>query len=85
MLAGLAVAVIAAAALTGPGGLALLAVATVVSLGLGAWATRLLGGVTGDVYGAANEAAEASVLVVAAVLAHTVSDTFLEPIHRLSW
>ena len=85
LLAGLAVAVIAAAALTGPGGLALLAVATVVSLGLGAWATRLLGGVTGDVYGAANEAAEAAVLVIAAVLAHTVSDTFLEPIHRLSW
>ena len=83
LLAGLAIATISTLALTGLGGLALLAVATAVALALGAWASKLLGGVTGDVYGAANEAAEAAVLVVAAVLAHTVSDTFLEPIHRL--
>lgn len=36
-----------------------------------------------DVYGAANESAEAAVLVVAAVLAHTVSGSFLEPVHRM--
>ena len=84
LLAGLAVAVIVTVALTGPGGLALLALATAVALGLGAWASKLLGGVTGDVYGAVNEVAEASVLVLAAVLAFAVSDTFLEPMHRLS-
>ena len=83
LLAGMAVTVIATLALAGFGGLALLATATAVALALGTWASRLLGGVTGDVYGAANESAEAAVLVVAAVLAHTVSDTFLEPIHRM--
>ena len=83
LLAGLAVAVIATVALTGPGGLALLAIATAVALGLGAWASKLLGGVTGDVYGAANEAAETAVLALAAILAFAISDTFLEPIHRM--
>ena len=85
LLAGLAVAVIATVALTGLGGLALLAVATAVALGLGAWASKLLGGVTGDVYGAVNETAEAAVLALAAILAFAVSESFLEPIHRLSW
>ena len=85
LLAGLAVAVIATVALTGLGGLALLAVATAVALGLGAWASKLLGGVTGDVYGAVNEVAEAAVLALAAILAFAVSESFLEPIHRLSW
>ncbi len=83
LLAGMAITIIATLALAGFGGLALLATATAVALALGAWASRLLGGVTGDVYGAANESAEAAVLVVAAVLAHTVSDSFLEPIHRM--
>ena len=85
LLAGLAVAIIATIALTGLGGLALLAAATAVALGLGAWASKLLGGVTGDVYGAANEAAEAAVLVLAAILAFAVSESFLEPIHRMVW
>ena len=61
----------------------MLAIATAVALGLGAWASKLLGGVTGDVYGAANEAAETAVLALAAILAFAISDTFLEPIHRM--
>ena len=85
LLGGLAVAVIVTIALTGLGGLALLGTATAVALGVGAWASRLLGGVTGDVYGAVNEVAEASALALAAILAFAVSDTFLEPIHRLWW
>ena len=85
LLAGFVVAAIVAVALTGLGGLALLAVATAVALALGAWASKLLGGVTGDVYGAANEAAEAAVLVVAAILAFAVSESFLQPIHMMSW
>ena len=85
LLAGFAVALAATFALTGPGGLALLAVATAVALALAAWASKLLGGVTGDVYGAVNEVAETAVLVLAAVLAFWVSDTFLEPAHRLTW
>ena len=85
LLAGLLVSLVVAVALSGPAGLALLAIATAVALGLGAWASKLLGGVTGDVYGAANEVAEAAVLVLAAILAFAVSESFLQPIHRLSW
>ncbi len=85
LLAGLLAALVVAVALTGPAGLALLAAATAVALGLGAWASKLLGGVTGDVYGAVNEVAETAVLALAAILAFAVSDTSLEPIHRMSW
>ncbi len=81
---GLAVAMLAAVALTGPAGLALMALASGVALGIGAWASRLLGGVTGDVYGAVNEIAETSVLALAALLAHFFSDTLLEPVYRLA-
>ena len=85
LLAGFAAAAILTVALTGPGGLVLLGVATAVALALGAWASKLLGGVTGDVYGAANEMAEAAVLVIAAILAFAVSESFLQPIHMMSW
>ena len=74
LLAGSAVAVIVAVALAGPLGLALLAAAGAAAWGLGAWASKLLGGVTGDVYGAINETAEAAVLVLAAILAHVLAD-----------
>ena len=66
---GLPLALAAAVLLTGLPGLALAALAGVVAWGVGAWATRLLGGVTGDIYGAANETVEAAVLVLAVVLA----------------
>ena len=82
---GLVVVVIATVVLTGPAGLVLLATATAVALMVGGWASKLLGGVTGDVYGAVNELVEAWVLLLAAILAYAVSDSFLEPIHRLSW
>lgn len=85
LLAGLALTVAAAVALAGPGGLALLALATAVALGLATWASRLLGGVTGDVYGAVNEIVEATVLVLAAILAFAVSGAFFEPIHTRYW
>ena len=85
LLGGLVVAVAATVALAGPSGLALLALATGVAAALAWWASRLLGGVTGDVYGAVNETAEAMVLIVAAILAFAVSDNFLRPIHEWSW
>ena len=85
LVAGLVVTVAATVALAGPGGLALLGAATAIALGLGAWASKLLGGVTGDVYGAANEAAEAATLVLAAILAHSISGSFLQPLHLHSW
>ena len=74
LLAGSAVAALAAVALAGPLGLALLAAAGAAAWGLGTWASKLLGGVTGDVYGAINETAEAAVLVLAAILAHVLAD-----------
>jgi adenosylcobinamide-GDP ribazoletransferase len=56
--------------LTGVPGIILLAAATAVGWGLGRWAAGLLGGLTGDIYGAVNETAEVAVLVLA-VLAIT--------------
>ena len=85
LLCGLGLAVAATIALAGPGGLALLGLATGVAIALAWWASRLLGGVTGDVYGAVNEAAEALVLILAAILAFAVSHTFLRPIHQWFW
>ena len=85
LLGGLMVAVAATVALAGPGGLALLAIATLVAVGLAWWTSRLLGGVTGDVYGAVNEFVEAMVLILAAILAYAVSENFLRPIHQWAW
>jgi len=44
------------------GGVAALGAAVAVALGLGRWARRHLGGVTGDVFGAANELARVAAL-----------------------
>ena len=84
LLGGIVVAVAATVALAGPGGLALLVIASVVAVGLAWWASRLLGGVTGDVYGAVNETVEAAVLVLAALLAYALSNSFLMPMHEWS-
>lgn len=85
LLGGLLVAVAATVALAGPGGLALLGMATLIAVALAMWASRLLGGVTGDVYGAVNETTEAMVLILAAILAYAISDGFLRPIHQWNW
>ena len=80
LILGLLVAVAAAVVLAGPVGLALLAAASALALGVGAWASRLLGGVTGDVYGAVNETSETALLVLAVVLVHFVSDDIFSPV-----
>ena len=56
----------------GGGRIVLLAVAGATALVVGQFATRRLGGVTGDVYGAVNELATMAMFVVAALL--TVGD-----------
>ena len=61
---GLATALVAGGALLGIGGLVLLGAVIVVSLGLGRWITGMLGGMTGDTYGAVNELAEVTVLLL---------------------
>ena len=68
LIGGLCLGLSAAIGLGGATGLLLLAWASAVSWAIGYWAARALGGLTGDIYGAVNEAAEASVLVAAAVL-----------------
>ncbi len=83
--AGLCVALIATIALTGPFGLALMGGASVFGWIIGAWASRLLGGVTGDVYGAVNEITEVTTLTLAAVLTHGLGDSLLLPIHQWVW
>lgn len=69
----LAAMVLFALVLAGVAGLVLMSVAGAVAWGVGVWASRLLGGVTGDVYGATIELAEVSVLVSAVLLAHGFS------------
>ncbi len=64
----LSVTIIAALVIAGPAGLALAAVASMVAWSVGAWASRHLGGVTGDVYGAVIEVSEVAVLLVGVFL-----------------
>ena len=68
VLLGLAVTLLAAVGLVGPWGLMMVALASLLAWAIGAWATRLLGGMTGDVYGAVNETVEVCALLLAALL-----------------
>ena len=63
----------------GPGGFILLAVVLATALGLGWWMTGLLGGMTGDAYGAVNELGEVSVLILGIALAPVLPDLFDAP------
>lgn len=65
---GLVTALVAGVLLAGPMGVVLMALASAVAWGLGRWASGLLGGVTGDIYGAINEVAEVAVLIMAVIL-----------------
>ena len=65
---GAPLALAAAVVLAGLPGLALVALAGGIAWAVGAWAARLLGGVTGDVFGAVNETVETAVLVLAVIL-----------------
>ena len=72
LLLGSVMAVAGTVMLTGPAGLLLMAAAAIAAAAVGAWAKRRIGGVTGDIYGAACETSEAAVLVLAVVM--TVAD-----------
>ena len=71
--------------LAGMVGLVLLAAACAVSWGIGAWATRLLGGVTGDIYGAVNELTEVVVLLMALMLMAAAPFTLYSPLIEAIW
>ena len=76
---GLATAGVAAWLLLGGGGLALVGGAVVVALALGWWMSRMLGGMTGDTYGAVNEAGEAAALLLGVLLVYYQPTLFFAP------
>ena len=65
---GVAIALVASLAVLGYAGLALVGGAVAVSLGLGRWISGMLGGMTGDAYGAVNEVTEVAVLMLGVAL-----------------
>ena len=75
----LATALAAGGMLGGIGGLVLAGTAIGVSLGLGWSFTGLIGGLTGDAYGAVNEMAEVSVLVMGIALVGEVAGLLQAP------
>ena len=77
---GLAVAAAASGLLLGAAGLVLLAAAVAVSLGLGRWIASMLGGMTGDTYGAVNEVTEVAVLLTGIALFSTIPSLFQTPL-----
>ena len=85
LILGFVFTLVASVALAGAVGLMLFAAACAVAWGIGAWATRLLGGVTGDIYGAVNEVTEVAVLLLAVML--TVSSPFAiySPLLEMLW
>ncbi len=76
MAFGSATAAAAGALLLGVAGLILLGVAVATALAIGVWVTRLLGGMTGDTYGAVNEVGEVVVLLAGIVLFHFAAGLF---------
>ena len=79
LVVGSAVALLATVILTGPVGLLLGLAAGLVAWAVGAWAKRRIGGVTGDIYGAACETSEAVVLALAVVLTQRDPGALVSP------
>ena len=77
---GLAVAAAASGLLLGAAGLVVLAASVAVSLGLGRWIAGMLGGMTGDTYGAVNEVAEVTALLVGIALFNSIPSLFHPPL-----
>lgn len=77
---GLATVTAASGLLLGFAGLVLLGTVIVVALGMGRWITGLLGGMTGDTYGAVNETGEVAVLLAGIVLFQVGAGLFGAPL-----
>jgi len=75
-----AIALIAAVILAGLAGALLFALAAIVAILIGLWVTKLLGGLTGDTYGAINELSEVIILIAAIGISHSIS---IEPIWQV--
>ena len=85
LILGFAFTLVVSVALAGMVGIVLLAAACAVAWGVGAWATRLLGGVTGDIYGAVNEITEVVVLLLALLLTVASPFTIYSPLLEMLW
>ena len=79
-LAGAVIALAASLLLAGLGGLALFGMATALAWLMGKWMSAMLGGLTGDTYGATNEVAEVAVLGTAVAL---MPHDLITPLHDL--
>ncbi|MDE2801909.1 MAG: adenosylcobinamide-GDP ribazoletransferase, partial [Chloroflexota bacterium] len=79
VLVGLATGLVAAWLLLGSGGLALVGGVVAVALALGWWMSRMMGGMTGDTYGAVNEAGEAAALLLGVLLVYYWPTLFFAP------
>ncbi len=82
VVAGFATVLAASLALAGVAGLVLLAIASVVAWGLGRWMAGLLGGLTGDSYGAIVEASAVAVLLAAIVLGNEAASLYGAPFYK---
>lgn len=80
VMLGAATAAAAAVLFLGGGGAILFGVAIVVALGLGRWMAGMLGGMTGDTYGAVNEVGEVAVLVLGIALFSAIPEVFGAPL-----
>ena len=85
LILGFTFTLVVSAALVGMVGIVLLAAACAVAWGTGAWATRLLGGVTGDIYGAVNELTEVVVLLMVLMLMAASPFTLYSPLVEAIW
>lgn len=77
---GLATAAGASALFMGIGGVVLLALVLLVSVAIGSWISKLIGGMTGDSYGAVNEIAEVTTLLIAVALVPVITTLFRPPL-----
>ncbi len=76
---GLATGLVAGWALLGSGGLVVAGGVVVVALALGWWMSRMLGGMTGDTYGAVNEVAEVAALLLGILAVYYWPTLFIAP------
>ena len=77
---GVAIALVASLAVLGYAGLAMVGAAMAVSLALGKWISGMLGGMTGDAYGALNEVTGVGVLLLGVALFTAIPDLYGTPL-----
>ncbi len=77
---GVVTALAASGAVLGYAGVVLVGGAMIVSLGIGRWISGMLGGMTGDAYGAVNELTEVAVLLLGVALFTLIPEMYGTPL-----